>query len=249
MTKTMNESPSSISLERLVPGTLTDDDATGQETLELHMARYRFATGFVKGGRVLDCACGVGYGTAILAQAENKPSEVLGVDIDPKAANYASESYASETVSFKQGDGCALKDDQGFDTIVSLETVEHVPDPMALLANFANLLRPGGKLIASVPVTPSVDVNPYHLHDFTKASFRKFGAELGLKEIDAMDQVQPFSPFKIVSGNEARLDDMRKNLIGYYLSHPKAVYSRIRSTLVDGFCNKYLTVVWQKPLK
>jgi len=246
MTDIIKESPSSISLERLVPGTLTNDDATGRETLELHMERYRFASKFVTSGRVLDCACGVGYGTAILSEAESNPESVLGVDIDPKAANYASQSYASDKVSFRQGDGCLLQDDQGFDTIVSLETVEHVPDPVALLTNFFNLLRPGGKLIASVPVTPSVDVNPYHLHDFTKMSFRKLGRDLGLKEIDAMDQVQPFSPFKIVSGNEARLDDMRKNLIGYYLSHPGAVYSRIRSTVVDGFCNKYLTVVWEK---
>ncbi|MEH6702146.1 class I SAM-dependent methyltransferase [Parasphingorhabdus sp.] len=246
MTDITKESPSSISLERLVPGTLTDDDATGRETLELHMERYRFASKFVTGGRVLDCACGVGYGTAVLSETEGKPASVLGVDIDPKAAAYAAQNYGSENVSFRQGDGCLLKDDEGFDTIVSLETVEHVPDPTALLTNFSRLLRPGGKLIASVPVTPSVDVNPYHLHDFTKASFRKLGMELGLKEIDAMDQVQPFSPFKIVSGNEARLDDMRKNLIGYYISHPTAAFSRIKSTLIDGFCNKYLTVVWEK---
>ena len=110
------QSPSTVSLERLVPGALMDNDATGQETLELHLARYNFATRFINGGRVLDCACGVGYGTAILASAVKTPSSVLGVDIDPKAARYASENYASDNVSFRTGDGCELKDVEFFDS-------------------------------------------------------------------------------------------------------------------------------------
>lgn len=241
-----NELPSTVSLERLVPGTLKDDDATGRETMQLHLDRYYFAQRFVTSGRVLDCACGVGYGSGILAASEAGPRLVKGVDIDPKAISYAARNYTASNLSFEQGDGTAFCDAEGFDTIVSLETVEHVPAPEALLANFAGLLKPGGTLIASVPVTPSVDVNPYHLHDFTTKSFRDLGADLGLIEIDSMDQVQPYDPFAIATGNEARLEDMRKNLLGYYVSHPMAVYRRVRSTLVDGFCNKYLTIAWSK---
>ncbi|WP_374593269.1 class I SAM-dependent methyltransferase [Sphingosinicella sp.] len=244
----MNVTPSTVSLERLVPNALDGTDATGKETLALHMERYRFAAGFVKGGRVLDCACGVGYGTAVLAGAEQTPEQVLGVDIDAAAVGYAARSYISERVRFLQSDGCKLEDSDGFDTIVSLETVEHVPDPSALLQNFRRLLRPGGTLIASVPVTPSVDVNPYHLHDFTPKSFRSLGADLGLKEIDSLFQVQPFSPLKIVRGQEARLEDMRKNMAGYYLRNPAAFSKRLISTVVDGFCNKYLTIAWVKPI-
>ena len=239
-------SPSELSLERLIPDQLTDTDATGAATLELHLARYRFARGFIHGGRVLDCACGVGYGSALMAGAERKPGEVVGVDIDPKAVAYAIRTYAAERVSFKVGDGTALTDPAGFDTIVSLETVEHVPDPAALLANFVRLLNPGGTLIASVPVTPSVDVNPYHLHDFTERSFRALGASLGLVEIDSLAQRQPFDPWKIASGKEARLDDMRKGMPLYYAQHPRALTKRLWSTVRDGFCNKYLTIAWTK---
>lgn len=246
MTEFAQELPSSVSMERLVPGTLADNDATGQETLDLHLARYEFAKRFVDGGRVLDCACGVGYGTAILADAGNRPCHVMGVDIDPKASSYAAKHYGADNIAFCSGDGRALKDDEGFNTIVSLETVEHVSDPKALLANFTKLLQPGGILVASVPVTPSVDVNPYHLHDFTRESFRQLGQALALTEIDTLSQTQPFSPLKIATGNEARLDDMRPNLISYYLAHPSAAYRRLASTIVDGFCNKYLTIAWQK---
>lgn len=237
---------SHYSLERLVPDDLTATDATGAETLELHLARYRYAAGLVEGGRVLDCACGVGYGTALLASAPRQPDEVVGVDVDPNAIEFALSRYNSDRITFQTGDGATFVDQQGFDTIVSLETIEHVPEPGAVLGNFASLLKPGGKLIASVPTTPSVDVNPYHLHDFTERSFRKLGAELGLVEVDAFAQVQPFNPWKIVRGQEARLEDMRKNLPTYYLQRPGALSKRVWSTLVDGFKNKYLTVVWEK---
>lgn len=243
----MAKSLSEHSLERLVPGTLLETDATGAETLELHLARYRFATRFIKGGRVLDCACGVGYGTALLARAERTPDHVVGLDIDPSAVDYASRTYPSERVEFRVGDGAALEESGGFDTIVSLETVEHVTEPSALLGNFVRLLAPGGTLVASVPVTPSVDVNPYHLHDFTERSFRALGDALGLVEADAFPQRQPFSPWKIARGQEARLDDMRKNLPSYYLAHPGALSRRLWSTLRHGFCNKYLTIAWVKP--
>lgn len=243
----MMKSLSGNSLERLVPDTLSTTDATGAETLELHLARYRFAARFISGGRVLDCACGVGYGTALLARAEPKPDHVLGLDIDASAIDYAVRTYASEGVEFQTGDGAALRDSVGFSTIVTLETVEHVTEPSALLRNFVRLLAPGGTLVASVPVTPSVDVNPYHLHDFTEQSLRKLGAALGLTEVDAFAQRQPFSPWKIASGQEARLDDMRKNLASYYLMHPSAFSKRLSSTLRHGFCNKYLTIAWVKP--
>jgi len=98
-----------------------------------------------------------------------------------------------------------------------------------------------------VPVTPSVDVNPYHLHDFTQASFRRLGAAQGLHETDSLFQKQPFSAWKIVAGGEARLSDMRQNLPAYYLAHPGALARRLTSVVVDGFCNKYLTIAWRKP--
>jgi SAM-dependent methyltransferase len=237
---------SHYSLERLVPDELTETDATGAETLELHLARYRFAAGFVDGGRVLDCACGVGYGTALLASAPRKPEFVLGVDVDPTAVEFAQQRYLSDSTRFQGGDGAKIEDELGFGTIVSLETIEHVREPQALLGNFVRLLKPGGKLIASVPTTPSVDVNPYHLHDFTEKSFRALGAGLGLVEVDAFAQEQPFDPWKIATGREARLDDMRKGIASYYLRHPEALTKRVWSTLVDGFRNKYLTVVWEK---
>ena len=183
--------PKSNSLERLVPAELFKADSTGQETLRLHLARYDFASTFVNGGRVLDCACGVGYGSARLAQLGAGNPAVLGVDIGADAIAYASKIYATDSVSFTCNDGTKFDADP-FDTVVSFETIEHVPDPDALVGNLVRLLNPGGVFIASVPITPSVDVNPYHLHDFTRTSFLALFRRHGTfsKTSNSMVQVQ-----------------------------------------------------------
>lgn len=240
--------PASDSLERLVPDRLDAEDTTGQATLDLHLERYRFAAGLLRGGRVLDLACGVGYGSRLLADARSDV-QVLGVDLSETAVGYARERYAGDRVSFRCGDGVRFEDEQGFDTIVSLETVEHVPDPGALLQQLAGLLRPGGRLIASVPTTPSVDLNPHHRHDFSERSFRALLAQRapGLSEVDALRQVQPVPLLSVLRRSEARMSDLRGNLLGYYLGHPAALLRRLIATLRFGFSNRYLTLVWERP--
>lgn len=75
--------PAIDSLERLVPEALDPRDDTGQATLALHLERYRFAASKLRPGRVLDLACGVGYGSAILG--ERPDVTVVGVDVAPDA--------------------------------------------------------------------------------------------------------------------------------------------------------------------
>jgi SAM-dependent methyltransferase len=229
----------SSSLERLVPTEIDGSDDAAAKQYRIHVERYEFAAKFVA-GRVLDCACGVGYGSNILVGANPGVESVTGVDIDPEAIEYALLNYAREGLIFNCAD--AVKFVGGpFDTIVSFETIEHVPDPEAVIDNLASLLKPGGILLASVPVTPSVDINPYHLHDFTQGSFRRLFRNRGFTEIDSLLQVQPYEPIQMAS-QESRL----KNMLGYYLSHPTAAWKRAYSTATDGFCNKYLSCAWQR---
>jgi SAM-dependent methyltransferase len=239
--------PASDSLERLVPERLDDRDITGQATLELHVERYRYAARCLRPGRLLDLACGVGYGSRLVADAREDVT-ILGVDLSDAAVAYARDHYAGDRVEFRQGDALHFDDPDGFDTIVSLETVEHVPDPGAMLEHLAGLLRPGGLLIASVPTTPSVDLNPHHLHDFSEASFRRLVRERApsLREVDNLPQVQPVSVISVLRRSETRMGDLRSNLPGYYLKHPGALLRRLVATLRFGFTNRYLTVVWER---
>ena len=141
----------------------------------------------------------------------------------------------------------SLEDPEGFDTIVSIETIEHLPDPAGFVERVVGLLRPGGALVGSVPTTPSVDANPHHLHDFTPRSFRALFTPHGLVEVDAFEQDQPFSAVAVATRSEARMADLRPNLPLYYATHPGALVRRVWSTLRHGFKNKYLTVVWERP--
>jgi SAM-dependent methyltransferase len=234
------------SLERLVPTELDPADVAAQETLALHVERYAWAARAARPGRLLDCACGVGYGTAILLR-EAKPESVLGVDVATEAIAHAMATYADPRIRFRVGDALLLDDVDGFDTIVSLETVEHVADPERLVAKFASLLRAHGRLIASVPTTPSVDLNPHHRHDFTARSFRALGARAGLVERASFPQVQRLGLGAAWRGRRFTGAKLRANLPGYYAAHPRALAKRIATTLRHGLANHYLTIAWERP--
>jgi SAM-dependent methyltransferase len=239
--------PAPDSLERLVPDALDARDTTGRATLELHLARYAFAASHLRSGRALDIACGVGYGTRLLAERGGGGQCVVGVDVSAAAVAHAREHYGGAGVEYRVCDALAFEDPEGFDTIVSLETVEHVADPELLIARLVGLLRPGGVLIASVPTTPSVDLNPHHRHDFTERSFRRLVGGHGLTEQDCLRQVQPVSLTSVLRRSETRMGDLRAGLPRYYASHPRALLRRIGATLRHGFSNRYLTVAWRSP--
>lgn len=234
------------SLERIVPDELQSQETTGAETLRLHLERYRFAKQNLVAGRLLDVACGVGYGTALLSE---NPIVIraLGVDISPEAVEYADRRYRNQRVSFINSDALTFSPGHQFENIVSLETVEHVDDPHALFGHLVSLLAPGGRLIASVPVTPSVDGNPHHKTNFSRKSFQRLGDVFALVSLKSLSQVQPYRPLAIVTRREARSADLRQNLGLFYFHNPAHFFLRIWSTLRDGFVNKYLTVVWEKP--
>lgn len=119
--------------ERLVP-----DDAV-EASLQEHLARYRFARARVR-GRVLDVACGTGYGTALLG--------AVGADLSLAALRYAARRHPAPYVA---GDALRLPFGRAFDAVVSFETVEHVDDPERFVAECARVLRPGGTFIVSTP--------------------------------------------------------------------------------------------------
>lgn len=233
------------SLERIVPEALNAGESTGQETLHLHVERYQFASLNLVPGCVLDIACGVGYGTAILAR-QDVISEALGVDVCHAAVQYANSRYASKRASYVCADAANYTSGREFNNVVSLETIEHMDDPRKFFATLVSLLAPGGRLIASVPVTPSVDANPHHKTNFSTRSFRKMGTQYSLKYVCSLEQIQPFNPVAIATRREARSTNLRRNLLLFYLRHPSHFGLRLWSTLKDGFVNKYVTIVWQR---
>lgn len=240
-----SENLDSTSLERIVPDQLSSAESTGVETLQLHIERYRFAAQNLLPGTVLDIACGVGYGTGILAE-KDYVKEAIGVDISHASIDYARERYPGKHISFLCSDALEFKPDHQYDNIVSLETIEHVQDPFRLFDNLVSMLKSGGRLIGSVPITPSVDANPHHRTNFSERKFLEMGKRSGLESLTSMSQIQRYSPFKVAMRTEKRSADLRHGLPGFYLRNPSHFFLRLSSLVRDGFVNKYLTVVWQK---
>ena len=115
-----------------------------------HWHRYQFVQKLATGKRVLDAACGEGYGSALLAATA---TSVVGMDIAESAVEHARRRYGRlANLTFEQGDCTALAPvDKPFDLIVSFETLEHVAAQEALVAGFARALADGGLLVISSP--------------------------------------------------------------------------------------------------
>jgi SAM-dependent methyltransferase len=98
--------------------------------------------------RVLDCACGVGVGTAILSAAG---VNVRGCDIDRAAVRQARKAHPRVTYDVQNAQALDYPDGE-FGTVVCLDTIEHVDDVAASLASIRRVLRPCGRLIVEVPL-------------------------------------------------------------------------------------------------
>jgi O-antigen biosynthesis protein len=144
--------------ERLVP------EGAVEASLQEHLARYRFAKEQAK-GRVLDVACGTGYGTAML--------DAVGVDLSLEALRYAKRHPAP----YVAADAARLPFNRTFDSIVSFETIEHVADPGRFVAECARVLKPGGLFIVSTPnrelwsPRSAKPLQRHHVKEFSRREF------------------------------------------------------------------------------
>ncbi len=144
---------------------------TGERS-DAHAIRYQWACNYIKpGDRVLDAACGLGYGGHIIRHL-TQAATVVGIDSSEYAINYAIKLYSCKEnrAEYRLGvlpEALTLFEDASFDTIISFETLEHLNEPQLLLQEFYRLLTPGGRVIVSVPNDWSdetgKDPNPCHL--------------------------------------------------------------------------------------
>lgn len=144
-----------------------------------HVARYEWvAKQLPKGSRVVDVACGIGYGARILAEAGHS---VVAVDRDAGALAYARKHYAHEAVRYVRADARSLKLPGRFDAAVSFETIEHIINPLPLLKR---LREHALQLFASVPneeAFPWDESIAFHHRHYTPAEFRALLGEAGWK--------------------------------------------------------------------
>lgn len=111
-----------------------------------HVKRYEFAAKHCDAFHVLDAACGVGYGSMILA--DGGASHVEAIDVAPEAIQSAAEYFARPNIRWRIAD---LENEPTFELVgaaVSFETIEHLSDPLPFLKSLRQAAR---QLFASVP--------------------------------------------------------------------------------------------------
>ncbi len=140
-----------------------------------HLAVYEWIAEHVGGLRVLDMACGEGYGSNVLA---SRAVEVVGVDANPDAFEHARLRYRRGNLRFERGMVENFGGPESFDAVVFLQTIEHVFDPVGVLRHFRGLLRPGGFAFVSTPNVLTLapagaekSGNPWHLREYRASEF------------------------------------------------------------------------------
>ncbi|MGZ4215472.1 MAG: class I SAM-dependent methyltransferase [Solirubrobacteraceae bacterium] len=141
-----------------------------------HLVVYEWIGARVIGMRVLDMACGEGYGSEVMSRSA---AAVLGVDGNPEAHEHARLRYVRQNLRFQWGAVETYGEPGAYDAVVFLQTIEHVQDPVAVLGHFKSLLAPGGTVYVSTPnlltLAPpgaSKSSNPWHLREYRADEFR-----------------------------------------------------------------------------
>lgn len=137
-----------------------------------HEARYDWAALRAAGNIVLDIACANGYGSAVLAA--HSASRVVAADI---AMEPLVEARTRNNVDVLCASVLRLPfPDATFDLVVSLETIEHVRDDGAYVAEIRRVVKDDGVLICSTPNRAVLNpgralsdrpFNPFHVREYT----------------------------------------------------------------------------------
>ncbi len=139
-----------------------------------HLVVYEWIASRVGGRRVVDLACGEGYGSAVLARTA---ASVVGVDANPEAFEHARLKYSGPKLRFERNMLELWGGD--VDCVVFLQTIEHVQDPDAVLERLRALIGPDGVAYVSTPnvltLAPEGEErsgNPWHVREYRAGEYR-----------------------------------------------------------------------------
>jgi 2-polyprenyl-3-methyl-5-hydroxy-6-metoxy-1,4-benzoquinol methylase len=177
-----------VYLQRDQPPGVPPLELTGERTLpdvpeenywfRRHLVVYEWIRTRVGGLRVVDMACGEGYGSDVLSRSA---ASVVGVDANPEAHAHAKARYSRPGLRFERD--MVQTFDEPCDAVVFLQTIEHVEDAGALLEHFKTILNPGGVAYISTPNVLTLapkgaerSGNPWHVHEYRAEEFRELCA-------------------------------------------------------------------------
>lgn len=185
-----------------------------------HWHRYIWLQQLVVNKRVLDIACGEGYGSKLIADVA---AQVVGVDISEEAINYATSKYIQPNLEFLCGSAAEIPVDGHylFDVIVSFETIEHLDeaDQQRFMLEAKRLLRPDGLIFISTPNKlfytdiPKYN-NEFHMHEFYLREYMEFLKKSFLHTHMLGQRVYPGSYLWPLGTQQGEVDEYQLEFLG-----------------------------------
>lgn len=139
-----------------------------------HLVVYEWIAARTIGRRVVDMACGEGYGSEVLSRGA---TSVVGVDANPEAHVHARLRYQRENLRFERD--LVETFSEPCDAVVFLQTIEHVQDPDAILDHFKAMIGADGTAYVTTPNVLTLapegaerSGNPWHVREYRPDEFR-----------------------------------------------------------------------------
>ena len=139
--------------------------------------------------------------------ASLKPEQISG------KAGYGNIDHISDILSIPV-------EDNSFDVILCTEVLEHVPEPIRVLEEFARIIKPSGKLLITAPLGSGIHQEPYHYYGgFTPFWYQEFLQKAGFDQVvieanggffkhfgqESIRFLQKTAPWKVALGLTGRI--------------------------------------------
>lgn len=178
------------------------------EGVSEHISRYILSSKIAH-GVVLDCASGSCYGSSILRRG-NSINWVISVDVNKDLLKYGKIVYNASSCVCADAKHLPFRE-QCFDSVISIETIEHIRDQKEFLQNIKSCLKRKGTLLLTTPnklySSPFLQkpLNPYHINEYYLGPLLIF-----LK-------LHSFEPSCIYGGRKATNLEIMRRLSGSFL--------------------------------
>ena len=172
----------------------------------LDQERYISVINRVKDLNVLDCACGVGWGSYLIANANAK--NVTAVDLSLEAIEAAKKYYSHQNINYISTDIYTCEFKNKFDLITSFETIEHVENPVKFLKTLYKFSHEDTILFLSTPngslfKSSKNPENPFHINEYDKDELINYFHNSGWEVIKYSGQYQ------VDINNEKKINEYR----------------------------------------
>ena len=131
---------------------MSDDRYLSEEDGRRRMARrlLDLLARHVPRGRLLEVGCGYGL---LLDEARRRGYEVEGVELSAAAVRYARERFGLpvEEIALEDAALAAQASDKRYDSVLAVDILEHLDDPVLAIERLCALLAPGGALLITTP--------------------------------------------------------------------------------------------------